>query len=197
MCAVDSKHCQNAGHLACWANLCQPRSFMKVLDLQCAEQHLFEGWFASEDDFQSQLARKLVQCPLCNDSAVVKMPSAPRLNFGGHAAPVITRNDADITNSTAQGAPSEPASRALVTTSEGKGSAEQQALFLKALRHVVANTEDVGDRFADEARAMHYGDVEPRSIRGQTTQREAIELLEEGIDVMPLPMPAALKETLQ
>ena len=76
-------------------------------------------------------------------------------------------------------------------------SLEHQAAFLKALRHVVANTEDVGDRFADQARAMHYGDAEPRSIRGQATPREATELMEEGIDVMALPMPAALKETLQ
>ena len=76
-------------------------------------------------------------------------------------------------------------------------SAEQQAAFLNAIRQVLANTEDVGDRFANQARAMHYGDAEPRSIRGQATQREAVELIEEGIDVMALPVPAALKETLQ
>ena len=66
-------------------------------------------------------------------------------------------------------------------------SLEQQASFIKAVRHVLANTEGVGDRFTDQARAPHYGDTEPRSIRGQATQREAIELIEEGIDVMPLP----------
>jgi len=76
-------------------------------------------------------------------------------------------------------------------------SPEHQAAFLNAVRHVLANTEDVGDRFANQARAMHYGDAEPRSIRGQATQREAVELIEEGIDVMALPLPAALKETLQ
>ena len=76
-------------------------------------------------------------------------------------------------------------------------SSEQQAAFLNAVRHVLATTEDVGDRFANQARAMHYGDVEPRSIRGQATPREALELADEGIDVMALPMPAALKETLQ
>ena len=76
-------------------------------------------------------------------------------------------------------------------------SAVQQAAFLNAVRHVLANTEDVGDKFAMHARAMLYGDAEPRSIRGQATQREAVELIEEGIDVMALPMPAALKETLQ
>jgi hypothetical protein len=83
------------------------------------------------------------------------------------------------------------------TTEIASPSFEEQAVFLKALRHVMAHTQDVGDRFANQARAMHYGDAEPRSIRGLATQQEAVELIEEGIDVMALPMPAALKETLQ
>jgi hypothetical protein len=174
---------------------------MKVLSLQCAQQHSFEGWFGSEDDFQSQLERKLVQCPMCNDSAVVKMPSAPRLNLGGHVAPAENVKNSETSDPQVQPVPAESGNTALALShaiaGDVKGSAEQQALFLKALRHVVANTEDVGDRFAHQARAMHYGEAEPRSIRGQTTKREAIELMEEGIEVMPLPMPAALKETLQ
>lgn len=72
-----------------------------------------------------------------------------------------------------------------------------QAAFLNALRQAVANTEDVGQRFADEARRMHYGEVQARSIRGQASARETVDLLEEGIEVMPLPMLPALKETLQ
>ena len=72
-----------------------------------------------------------------------------------------------------------------------------QAAFLNALRHVVAHTEDVGQRFADEARRMHYGEVENRSIRGQASARETVELLEEGIEVLPLPLLPMLKETLQ
>lgn len=76
-------------------------------------------------------------------------------------------------------------------------SPADQAAFLKALRHLVANTEDVGKRFADEARRMHYGDAEARNIRGQASAREAALLLEEGIEVMPLPLPAIVKETLQ
>ena len=172
---------------------------MKVLDLQCAKKHIFEGWFASEDDFLSQLERNLVECPLCNNSAVVKMPSAPRLNFGGHVAPSVTSVDSDRSASATHSAAADSSSTEMALVRDGKASPdpEQQALFLKALRQVVANTEDVGDRFAHQARAMHYGEAEPRSIRGQTTQREAIELLEEGIEVMPLPLPAALKETLQ
>ena len=76
-------------------------------------------------------------------------------------------------------------------------NAARQAALLNALRRVVAASEDVGQRFADEARRMHYGEVQSRSIRGQASVREAVELLEEGIDVMPLPLSAALKETLQ
>ena len=176
---------------------------MKVLDLQCGQQHSFEGWFGSEEDFQSQLARGLVECPMCADKAVVKMPSAPRLNFGGHSPPGTATEPASIsaTSSSAVAASDAEPSTGLTTTTDQPAqnapSPEQQAAFLNAVRHVLANTEDVGDRFANQARAMHYGDAEPRSIRGQTTQREAVELIEEGIDVMALPMPAALKETLQ
>ncbi len=162
---------------------------MKVLSLQCSHQHAFEGWFASEDDFQSQLARGLVTCPLCADPAIQKMPSAPRLNFGAQQAVSTAASNAPVASA---------ASTELVASASGAGpSNEQQAAFLKALRHVVANTEDVGDKFASQARRMHYGEEKARNIRGQASPREVIELIEEGIAVMPLPLPAALKETLQ
>lgn len=162
---------------------------MKVLNLQCSQQHSFEGWFASEDDFQNQLSRGLVECPLCADKSVQKLPSAPRLNLGA-------RQDAEekpLQPATAVNAQDGAAARGMTAVA---GQAQQVA-FLQALRHVLANTEDVGTRFADEARRMHYGEQEARSIRGQTSVREAVELLEEGIEVMPLPLPAAVKETLQ
>lgn len=73
----------------------------------------------------------------------------------------------------------------------------EQSAFIKALRHVVTKTEDVGLGFAEEARRMHYGEAKARGIRGQASMREAVELMEEGIEVLPLPMLAALKETLQ
>lgn len=173
---------------------------MKVLNLQCAHQHSFEGWFGSEDDFQSQLTRGLVECPMCADKGIVKMPSAPRLNFGGHRAPVESTPAASDSPKADPVQESGAASTTEVSNevaSSVNPSPEQQAAFFKAVRHVLANTEDVGDRFANQARAMHYGDAEPRSIRGQATPREASELIEEGIDVMALPMPAALKQTLQ
>lgn len=172
---------------------------MKVLNLQCGRQHSFEGWFGSEGDFQSQLARGLVECPLCSDNGIVKMPSAPRLNFGGHIKPVEqTQQLSKVDEPSPLGTQFATSLATVAQVPEpASPSQEQQAAFLKAVRHVLANTEDVGNKFANQARAMHYGDTEPRNIRGQATQRETLELMEEGIDVMALPMPAALKETLQ
>ena len=170
---------------------------MKVLNLQCGHRHSFEGWFGSEDDFQSQLARGLVECPICADKAIFKMPSAPRLNFGGHRE-LTEKAQPSIEPASPESAALEPGT-SLATMSDAPEafSPEHQAAFLNAVRQVLANTENVGDKFAHQARAMHYGEVEARSIRGHTTKREAAELIEEGIDVMSLPLPAALKETLQ
>ncbi len=170
---------------------------MKVLSLQCSHQHAFEGWFASEDDFQSQLARGLVTCPLCADPAIQKMPSAPRLNFGAQQAVSTAASNAPVASAASVEGASAALTELLASASGAGPSNEQQAAFLKALRRVVANTEDVGDKFASQARRMHYGEEEARNIRGQASLGEAIELIEEGIAVMPLPMPAALKETLQ
>lgn len=174
---------------------------MKVLNLQCASQHSFEGWFASEDDFQSQLARGLVECPMCTDKDIQKMPSAPRLNLGGHEAASAgshhSSQQPSLPSTSALAPQQNAAASGLEAATDRKAGVglSEQAAFFKALRQVVVNTEDVGDRFAHEARAMHYGDSEARSIRGLASPREAVELLQEGIDVLPLP--TQLKETLQ
>ena len=175
---------------------------MKVLNLQCSVLHSFEGWFASEDDFQAQLARGLIECPLCADKGIQKLPSAPRLNLGGHPAQdAASQNSAQASPPSSSLVPAGDGSAMRKTRAMPAGPASagplEQAAFLKALRHLVANTEDVGERFADEARRMHYGDAEARGIRGQASAREAVELLEEGIEVMPLPLAAVVKETLQ
>lgn len=162
---------------------------MKVLDLQCAYQHSFEGWFASEDDYAGQLARGLVSCPLCGDATIQKMLSAPRLNLRA------SRQQAPVPHT------DEPSSNAGAGAGVALGhvapSSELQARFLSAMREVMANTEDVGERFADQARAMHHGDMDARSIRGRSSPEVALELIEEGISVLPLPPLSVLKETLQ
>ncbi|CAM3095008.1 DUF1178 family protein [Cupriavidus taiwanensis] len=146
---------------------------MKVLDLRCAHDHRFEGWFASEEEAQSQISRDLVQCPVCGDHAVTRLPSAPRLNLSG------------ATTREGKTRPAQPAA-APVTL---------QALYMKAVKQVLAQTEDVGDRFAEEARRMHYDEAPERGIRGSASPEEVQALAEEGIETFPLVLPDALKQT--
>ncbi|HEY1392180.1 MAG TPA: DUF1178 family protein [Methylibium sp.] len=153
---------------------------MKVLNLLCSRGHGFEGWFGSEEDYQAQLERGLVECPLCADKGITRLPSAPRLNLSGLRE--------------------EPTTPAPVVQPPAAATPEQasvEALWLSAIRHVMAHTEDVGERFAEEARRIHYGESEHRGIRGRTSQEEAVALAEEGIEVMALPIPAALKGPTQ
>ncbi len=155
---------------------------MKVLNLRCANGHAFEGWFDSEDDFLSQNGGQRIACPLCSDALIVRMPSAPRLNFGAKSS----STDTIAADASATPAPtSVPMPRPM------------QELWMQAVRHVMANTEDVGAKFAEEARRIHYGESKQRGIRGQATPRERDALLDEGIEVAALPIPDALKGTLQ
>jgi hypothetical protein len=107
------------------------------------------------------------ECPICGATEVSRLPSAPRLNLSGAGATQSARVD------------------------------QQQARVMRALREVLEKTENVGDRFAEEARRIHYNEAPARGIRGVTTPEDAKALVEEGIDVMPLPLPAVLKEPLQ
>ena len=151
---------------------------MKVLDLACAHGHVFEGWFASEDDYLAQRERGLLECPICGVKDVEKRLTAPRLNLGKGQPPA------------------EP--DAAQTTPPSQGPLEaMQAAFLQALQQMVARTEDVGERFADEARRIHHGEAPVRGIRGRASVQEAAELVEEGIDIVPLPDLPLLKKTLQ
>ena len=145
---------------------------MKVLDLRCADGHAFEGWFVSEDDFSEQLTKGDVSCPLCASADISRLPSAPRLQVSRHAAPVVE---------------SAPASTPMTLQSQ----------WMRAVRHVMTTTEDVGDRFPEEARRMHYGEVEERAIRGKASREDAEALREEGIEVVALPVPEAMKGPLQ
>ncbi len=170
---------------------------MKVLDLQCQYAHSFEGWFSSEDDFQSQIARGLVECPMCGDATIIKKLSAPRLNLSGFRDATV--NDAPI-NSIAARADSSSISASSVVKNENAEMTLQdpeiQAAYLRMARKILASTEDVGEQFAQEARKIHYGQANDRGIRGQATRDETLELLDEGIDVMPLVLPKAFKEPL-
>lgn len=179
---------------------------MKVLNLQCASMHTFEGWFGSEEDYQSQRERGLVACPICANTEVRKLPSAPRLNLGA-AEPRASKSAPSEEPASAAGTSVTPANAPAAPTAETVASSLAQVhpeaaemvqeAWMKMVKHVIANTEDVGQNFAEEARKMHYGESEERNIRGQASVDETKDLLEEGIEVMPLPVPDALKGGLQ
>jgi hypothetical protein len=179
---------------------------MLVVDLHCESGHLFEGWFASADDLASQKERGLLSCPVCGSREVVRRPSASRLNVSSLKASKLEGSQPPVQPVQAdRGVVSAVSDARSVSTAAPKVNNDEaaalmqsmQALYLQAVRHVVANTEDVGDRFVDEVRGMHHGDVPERAIRGQATVEERAELREEGIDVLSMPIPAELKGPLQ
>ena len=151
---------------------------MKVLNLRCAHDHGFEGWFASEDDFLAQIQRGAIECPLCGSVSIARLPSAPRLNISGARAPQSVV---------------EPVITAAPVGKPDNSSTELQAMWIERIKAVLANTEDVGERFPEEARRIHYGETGHRGIRGQASAQERAALAEEGIEVMALPMPVGPK----
>jgi hypothetical protein len=138
---------------------------MIVYDLTCAKKHRFEGWFGSADDFARQRESMLVRCPICDDAAIDR------------------RLSANVQTGRAQAPEQESAPEAEQVSIGGGGEAEA----LKLIRRLVANSDDVGSAFAEEARKIHYEEAPKRSIRGQATRDEADELRDEGIDFMSLP----------
>lgn len=134
---------------------------MIVFDLRCGAGHVFEGWFGSGADFDDQRARGLVSCPLCGNGEIAKAPMAPRVGVKGNAAP-------------------DPSPAAMK-----KMLAEMAALQKK----ILAGSDNVGDRFPAEARAIHLGETDARAIHGRASRADAESLAEEGIPISPLPFP--------
>ena len=144
---------------------------MIIFDLKCAPRgHVFEAWFASSAAFSEQQERGLVSCPLCGSAEVAKAPMAPAVGAKGNrsappaTAPELLSNDA-----------------------------EQVKAMLAALaaeqKRLLAASEDVGDRFADEARAIHLGEAPARAVHGCATRAQAEDLIGDGVPIAPLPFP--------
>ena len=166
---------------------------MIVYNLSCDQNHPFEGWFGSAEDMASQQARGLLACPLCGSHQVQKMLSAPRLNLlsSEQRANAVSADAASAAASTAvaqAGGTQPPSSQAMLTPEHAK--------LADMLREFVANTEDVGQKFPEEARRIHYKEAPARSIRGVASKREAEALAEEGIEVAQLPFLVTPKSEL-
>ena len=148
---------------------------MIVFNLGCADGHRFEGWFASTDEFDRQREDGLLECPVCGETAVSRLPSAPRLNLASQATipPLETEG-------------------AVTTPGDDAAAARAQMLaartaFYNQMRRALENSDDVGERFAEEARRIHYKETKERQIHGVASREETAELLEEGVAVLPLP----------
>jgi len=157
---------------------------MKVFNLCCENNHRFEGWFGAGDDYERQQRDGLLQCPMCGTSEVSRLPSAPRINLGAQPGPAEEGVGRD---SSAEG-------RQMVAQPTAH---QMQKLWAQMARLVQSNTEDVGDRFAEEARRIHYNEAPERGIRGIATPEEASELADEGIEVIAFPMPDGMDGPIQ
>jgi len=134
-----------------------------VFELICPDRHRFEGWFASSEDFESQKSRGLLSCPVCSDSSIEKLLTAK-----------IGKHEAEPAGEKPHAAPAQAAPTGNLN---------------ELIDYVLLNTENVGEDFPVEARRIHHKEAAQRNIRGLATGEETRELLEEGITVMPLPIP--------
>lgn len=156
---------------------------MKIFNLCCSHHHRFEGWFGSDVQRQEQLSNGLLVCPLCGDSHIQVLPSAPHVHVG-KAAPHTKRAAAGGV---------EAAAAAGLSESSQQTEAQLQSTWVQAIELLIQNTDDVGEQFADEARRIHYGEAPDRGIRGSATLDEVQVLREEGIDVVPISIPESIE----
>ena len=157
---------------------------MIVFDLSCDFGHRFEGWFGSSSDFADQLDRGLVACPECGSSEVAKAPMAPAVPVKG--------NRSENTSRTVSGDEAQPVANRPMPEEVQKAL----ATLAKAQEKALKNSTWVGERFAEESRAMHYGETDEKPIHGQASLEEAESLIDEGIAVAPLPFPIAEPDKL-
>lgn len=157
---------------------------MIVFNLGCESGHRFEGWFGSTEEFDRQRERGMLECPVCGVKAVSRLPSAPRLNLvsTGKAEP------AGETSSLSSATDEESTARARMLAA--------QIAFYQHLRQMLERSDNVGGRFAEEARRIHYKETPERQIHGVATREETAELLEEGVAVLPLPFIVKRKDEL-
>lgn len=145
---------------------------MIVLNLSCTNGHVFEGWFASRDAFTGQVERGMVHCLQCQSTAVAALPSGPHVRRRVTEIAVKRESSADAREQAVQTVEPDVAQRLFAT-----------------LAAMARSAENVGERFPEEARRMHYEEAPARNIRGLASREETRELLEEGIFILPVPVP--------
>lgn len=147
---------------------------MIVFDLKCSKAHVFEAWFSSSSDYEAQKERGLLSCPLCGDGDITKAVMAPAVPAKGN-----TRDDARPV----------PVAGGEMAVGDDARIKQMLSTLADLQKSMVENSEYVGRRFAEEARAIHYGETDARGIYGETSADEAAQLRDEGIEAMPLLFP--------
>ncbi len=135
---------------------------MILFDLKCTGDHVFEAWFPDSDSFEAQAANDEIACPVCGDTEIAKALMAPNVSGAKKAGE----------------APQDKAAMHM---------GEYMSALAELRKHVEANCDDVGDKFPEEARKIHYGETEKRNIYGEASTEEAAELRDEGVEVQPIP----------
>ncbi|MCP4184099.1 MAG: DUF1178 family protein [Hyphomicrobiales bacterium] len=145
--------------------------------LICEKEHAFEGWFSTGQDFDQQNRRNLVNCPLCNSSNITKTLMAPSIS----TSKTKLQPSEQIKN--------EPtSSKSGVANSPAPENFQELVEKVRELRsNILENSKNVGSRFPDEARKIHYGEVEKHSIYGQASAQDFKELVDEGVNILPIP----------
>ena len=144
--------------------------------LRCEHDHTFESWFQSSSAFDQQVKRKLVSCPICGSERIEKAIMAPR---------IMSKKGRERVAVAAQAPEAPQAGQTPLMMAQER----ELRTKLKELRdHIVRNADNVGERFPNEARKMHYGEIEHRPIYGEASPEEARALIEEGVEVSPLPV---------
>jgi hypothetical protein len=162
---------------------------MIVFDLSCDAGHRFEGWFGSSDDYAEQRGMGLIACPQCGSDAVDKAPMAPAVPRKGNRQPAPSpQSDSQPDR--------QPDRQAMTRGPMPPEVAEALHKLAEAQAKALSASKWVGDHFAEQSRAMHYGERDPETIHGQATPEQALELFEEGIPVSPLPFPVAPPDEL-
>ena len=170
---------------------------MRVFDLRCDQGHLFEGWFRSSEDYVKQQTEGHVGCPVCGSVRIEKRLSAPRINLGAGPDPDATRQAPASSNASSDPSTGSAPQSTGSNLTQSPDPQALQALWLRMARMVLANTEDVGREFVSEVRRIRDEEAPERPIRGVASAQETRELLDEGIEVLALPLHVDLLGPLQ
>ena len=160
---------------------------MILFDIKCSDGHIFEAWFQNNEAYEQQIDNDLVECPLCGCTKTSKSLMSPNISAKGEIIRDAYQSEQDSEDHKVTVSAHSNSSKEVSSDDVKRALDHMHNIMSKFRRQVEKSCEYVGDDFADEARKIHAGESEKRGIYGETTISETEELLEEGIDILPVP----------